>query len=150
MSPWTWRCEESKRAMSSEKGASPLELALGLMLIVVPVAVMALSVAPIFEHHNFARRAAAEAARTLVLNPTESGRLDARNLVTTLAVGHNVDPELIEVRFCGGDFCSLDRGSMVSVEVVVRVAEVSAFLPIGNMTVTATHAEQIDPYRSRP
>ena len=144
-----WRCGESKRVISSERGASPLELALGLMLIVVPVAVMALSVAPVFEHHNFARRAAAEAARTLVLNPTEGGHLDALNLVTNLAVGHNVDPGLIEVTFCGGDFCSLDRGSMVLVEVVVRVPEVSAFLPIGNMTVRATHAEQIDPYRSR-
>jgi hypothetical protein len=135
--------------MSSDRGASPLELAMGLMLIVVPVAVVALSVAPVFEHHNFARRAAAEAARTLVLNPTESGRLDARNLVTTLAVGHNIDPGLVDVRFCGGDLCSLARGSMVSVEVVVRVPEVSAFLPIGDITVTATHAEQIDPYRSR-
>lgn len=134
---------------SSEKGASPLELALGLMLIVVPVAVMALSVAPVFEHHNFARRAAAEAARTLVLNPTESGHLDARNLVTTLALGHNIDPGLIDLRFCGGDLCSLARGSMVSVEVLVRIPEVSAFLPIGDMTVTAIHAEQVDPYRSR-
>ena len=144
-----WRCEELRRVMFRERGASPLELALGLMLIVVPVAVMALSVAPVFEHHNLARRAAAEAARTLVLNPTEEGQLDALNLVTSLAVGHNVDPGLIEVKFCGGDFCSLQRGSMVSVEVVVIVPEVSAFLPIGTMTVTATHAEQIDPYRSR-
>jgi hypothetical protein len=135
--------------MSSERGASPLELALGLMLIVVPVAVMALSVAPVFEHHNFARRAAAEAARTLVLNPTKSGHVDARNLVATLAVGHDIDPGLIDVSFCGGDFCGLERGSIVLVEVVVRVPEVSAFLPIGDMTVTAIHAEQIDPYRSR-
>lgn len=135
--------------MSSERGASPLELAMGLMLIVVPVAVMVLSVAPVLEHHNFARRAAAEAARTLVLNPTESGYLHARNLVRTLAVGHNIDPGLIDVRFCGGDLCSLERGGIVTVEVVVGVPEVSAFLPIGDMTVTAIHAEQIDPYRSR-
>lgn len=139
----------SKRAMPEERGASPLELALGLMLIVVPVAVVALSVAPVFEHQNFARRAAAEAARTLVLASTE-GHLEARNLVTALAEGHNIDPALVEVNFCGGSFCGLERGSVALVEVIVTIPEVSAFLPIGDMSVRAVHGEQVDPYRSRP
>ena len=45
-----------------------MELALGLMLLVVPVAIVVLSIAPVFEHRNFVRRAAAEAARTMVLS----------------------------------------------------------------------------------
>ena len=53
--------------MNSERGATPVELALGLMLLVVPVAIIVLSIAPVFEHRNFARRAASEAARIMVL-----------------------------------------------------------------------------------
>jgi hypothetical protein len=135
--------------MPKETGASPLELTLGLMLIVVPVAVMVLSVAPVFEHHNFARRAAAEAARTLVL-ATGDGHEAAMALVTSLAIGHDIDPGLVDVRFCGGGSCGLERGSIASVEVSVTVPEVSAFLPIGDLTISAVHSEQVDPYRSRP
>lgn len=134
--------------MPEERGASPLELTLGLMLIVVPVAVMVLSVAPVFEHHNFARRAAAEAARTLVLSP-ENGHEAALSVVTTLAIGHDIDPASVDVLFCGGGGCGLERGSIASVEVAVLVPEVSAFLPIGSLTIRAVHSEQVDPYRSR-
>ncbi|MDP3984073.1 MAG: hypothetical protein Q8Q52_03595, partial [Acidimicrobiia bacterium] len=111
--------------------------------------ILVLSIAPVFEHHNFARRAAAEAARTLVLTP-DNAEEAAVAVVTALARGHNVDPAMVVVRFCGGGGCGLERGSLVSVEVEVTVPQVSAFLPIGNQTVTATHAEQVDPYRSRP
>jgi len=135
--------------MDSESGASPIELALGLMVIVVPVAIMVLSIAPIFEHYNFARRAAAEAARTLVLsigNPEG----EARALVDSMAAGHQVDSAAVSVSFCGGNGCGLERGSIVTVEVEVVVPEVSAFLPLGDLTVRAIQSEQVDPYRSRP
>ncbi len=134
--------------MAEERGASPLELVLGLMLIVVPVAVMVLSVAPVFEHQNFVRRASAEAARTLVLAPHD-GHEAALAVVTALALGADIDPGLVDVQFCGGAGCGLLRGSIVSVEVSVTVPEISAFLPIGDLTVRSVHSEQVDPFRSR-
>ncbi len=133
----------------SEKGSSPIELALGLGVILIPVAILVLSVAPVFEHNNFARRAAAEAARTLVL-ATGSPEDEARAVVRDLAAGFGIDQALVEVSFCGGEGCVLARGSVASVEVSVVVPQVSVFLPVGDMTVRATHGEQIDPYRSRP
>jgi hypothetical protein len=135
--------------MDSQRGATPIELALGLMLIVLPVTVVVLSIAPVFEHHNFARRAAAEAARTLVL-ATDAPESTALSVVEALAFGFGVDPALVSVRFCGGEGCSLNRGSIAVVEVAVRVEETSTLLPIGALTVSASHAEQVDPYRSRP
>jgi hypothetical protein len=135
--------------MDNQRGATPIELALGLMLIVLPVTVLVLSIAPVFEHYNFARRAAAEAARTMVL-ATDAPEAAAISVVEGLALGFGVDPALVSVRFCGGGGCSLTRGSIASVDVSVRVEETSNLLPIGTLTVSATHAEQVDPFRSRP
>jgi hypothetical protein len=71
-------------------------------------------------------------------------------VVEGLALGFGVDPALVSVRFCGGGGCSLTRGSIAPVDVSVRVEETSNLLPIGTLTVSATHAEQVDPFRSRP
>jgi hypothetical protein len=135
--------------MASERGAAPLELALGIGLILIPAAVVALSVAPVFEHYNFARRAAAEAARTLVLSAGDPVA-EALAVVDQLSTGHGVEPEAVTVSFCGGDGCPLARGTIATVEVAVRVPQVSAYLPLGDFTVRAVHSEQVDPYRSRP
>lgn len=135
--------------MTKERGATPLELALGLMLLVVPVTIIALSVAPVFEHRNFVRRAATEAARTLVLADDQQ-EAAAVAVIETLAIGMGIDPGNVRVVLCGGSPCSLERGAQVSVEVTATVPELSTFLPIGQLTVTATHIEQVDLYRSRP
>lgn len=135
--------------MASDRGAAPLELALGLGLILIPAAVVALSVAPVFEHYNLARRAAAEAARTMVLSIGDP-EAEAHAVIDQLASGHGVAPEAVTVSFCGGGGCSLARGTIVTVEVAVRVPQVSAYLPLGDFTVRAAHSEQVDPYRSRP
>ncbi|MGQ0849512.1 MAG: hypothetical protein ACT4OP_10400 [Actinomycetota bacterium] len=135
--------------MSRDRGSTPVELALGLMIIVVPVAIMALSVAPVFEHRNFVRRAAAEAARTAVLaaaDPLVAGE----TVVADLARGMGIAPADVTVVWCGGMPCSFGRGATVSVEVAAIVREISSFLPIGEITVRSVHTEQVDPYRSRP
>jgi hypothetical protein len=133
---------------TDQRGVSPLEVALGLMLLVVPMAIIALSVAPVFEHRNFVRRAAGEAARVMAVAESDP-EARARSAVEQLTAGFGVDPGQVTVRFCDGG-CSLDRGSLVVVEVEAVVEELSPFLPIGRITVSATHAEQVDPYRSRP
>ena len=135
--------------MADERGASPIELALGLLLLVVPVSILALSIAPVFEHRNFASRAAAEAARVMVL-ADEDAEAAALNAIDAQAAGMGIDPGVVTVRFCGGAGCTLARGSLVTVEVSVAIPELSSFLPIGELTVRAIHAEQVDLYRSRP
>jgi hypothetical protein len=135
--------------MSRERGATPVELALGVMLLVVPVAIIVLSIAPVFEHRNFARRAAAEAARTMVLS-TGDPSAEALALIEAQARSMGIDPDDITVLFCGGEACPVDRGSVVTVDVTVLVDELSSFLPIGTIAVNAVHSEQVDMFRSRP
>lgn len=135
--------------MSRERGATPVELALGVMLLVVPVAIVVLSIAPIFEHRNFARRAAAEAARTMVLS-TGDPSAEALSVIEAQARSMGIESDNITVLLCGGTACTVDRGSVVTVEVTVLVEELSSFLPIGTITVNAVHSEQVDLYRSRP
>jgi hypothetical protein len=135
--------------MNSERGATPVELALGVMLLVVPVTIIVLSIAPVFEHRNFVRRAAAEAARTMVLS-TADPSAEALTVIEAQARSMGIDPDNVTVLLCGGEMCTVDRGSVVTVEVTVVVEELSAFLPIGTITVNAVHSEQVDLYRSRP
>lgn len=126
-----------------------MELALGVMLLVVPVAIVVLSIAPVFEHRNFARRAAAEAARAMVLS-TGDPSAEALSVIEAQATSMGIDPADVTVLLCGGAKCEVDRGSVVTVEVTVRVGELSSFLPIGTITVNAVHSEQVDLFRSRP
>ena len=135
--------------MNRESGATPVELALGLMLLVVPVAIVVLSIAPVFEHRNFARRAASEAARIMVLT-TGDPVPEALEAIMAQARSMGIDPGQVTVSFCGGVTCSVDRGTVVTVDVAVEVEELSAFLPIGTITVRSVHSEQVDLYRSRP
>ena len=135
--------------MSRERGATPVELALGVMLLVVPVAIVVLSIAPVFEHRNFARRAAAEAARTMVLS-TGDPSAEALAVIEAQARSMGIDPDDVTVLLCGGAECAVDRGSVVTVDVTVLVQELSSFLPIGAITVNAVHSEQVDMFRSRP
>jgi hypothetical protein len=122
---------------------------MGLMMIVVPIAITVLSVAPVFEHRNFARRAAAEAARTAVLAVVQP-LLAAADVVSTQAVAMGIDPADVSVVFCDGLGCSWERGGVITVEVAVVVREVSDLLPLVEITVRAAASEQIDPFRSRP
>ena len=135
--------------MNREAGATPVELALGLMLLVVPVAITVLSIAPVFEHRNFARRAASEAARIMVLT-TGDPVSDALGAITAQAKAMGIDPDRVTVVFCGGVTCSVNRGDVVTVDVAVEVEQLSAFLPVGGITVRSVHSEQVDLYRSRP
>ena len=135
--------------MNSDRGATPVELALGVMLLVVPVTIIVLSIAPVFEHRNFVRRAAAEAARTMVLS-TSDPSAEALAVIKAQAESMGIDPDKVTVLLCGGAVCTVDRGSVVTVDVTVVVEELSAFLPIGTITVNAVHSEQVDLYRSRP
>ena len=149
MCPSSLRWLGSKRAMTKERGASPIEFALGILTIVLPIAIVVLSVAPIFEARNFVRRAAAEAARAGVLATAEP-LAAASESVVSVAEGMGIASGDVSVLFCDGAACSWGRGAVFVVEVSMSVRQVSELLPIGEITVRARHAEQVDLYRSRP
>lgn len=135
--------------MTDDRGASPIEFALGILTIVLPIALMVLLVAPVFEARNFVQRAASEAARTGVLvsvDPLAAASMSVADLAT--GMGFGLDD--VSVVFCDGGPCSFERGAVFVVEVSMPVRQVSELLPIGEITVRARHSEQIDLYRSRP
>ena len=135
--------------MTNERGASPIEFALGILTIVLPIALVVLSVAPIFEARNVVRRAAAEAARAGVL-ATADPLAAASESVVSVAEGMGAPSEEVSVLFCDGAPCSWARGAVFVVEVSMPVRQLSELLPIGEITVRARHGEQVDTYRSRP
>jgi hypothetical protein len=135
--------------MTRERGAAPIEFALGLLVIVVPVTLVVLLVAPVFEARNFVRRAAAESARAGVVSPTDQV-VAANNTVEELALRLGVGLDQLTVTFCEGTPCSWERGAVFTVEISMPVSQVSDLLPVAGLTVSARHSEQVDLYRSRP
>ena len=135
--------------MTNESGASPIEFALGILTIVLPLALMVLLVAPVFEARNFVRRAAAEGARAGVVAATDPIAA-ASEAVASVAEGMGVETNEVSVQFCDQAPCSFARGAVFVVEVSMAVRQVSDLLPIGEITVQARHSEQVDLYRSRP
>ncbi|MGH8926266.1 MAG: hypothetical protein ACRDWA_16790 [Acidimicrobiia bacterium] len=135
--------------MTSERGATPIEFALGILTILLPLALMVLLVAPVFEARNFVRRAAAEAARAGVL-ATVDPLAAASASVADVAQGMGVASDEISVLFCDGAPCSWARGAVFVVEISMPVRQVSELLPIGEIKVRGRHSEQVDLYRSRP
>ena len=135
--------------MPRERGSTPIEFALGLLTIVLPLALVVLLVAPVYEARNFVRRAAAEGARAGVLAGAEP-LIAASAAIAAVADGMDVAAAEVSVLFCDGNPCSFARGAVFVVEVSMPVRQISELLPIGEIQVRARHSEQVDLYRSRP
>ncbi len=135
--------------MTKERGAAPIEFALGLLVIVLPVTLVVLLVAPVFEARNFVRRAAAEAARAGVVASADH-IVEASTTIDDLAGRMGVGPDRLTVTFCEGAPCSWERGAVFTVEISMPVSQVSDLLPVAGLTVSSKHSEQVDLYRSRP
>jgi len=138
-----------------------LELALGVLVILVPLAVLVLSFGPWLEHRTFVRLAAAEAARLVVTTNGDEGAARAR--IAGLASGSGIGADGVSVSFCGGDRTPLGaapagscgervpRGGTVTVEVAVAVPlVVTPYGPLAVREAAYRHTEPVDPYRSIP
>lgn len=151
------------KAMNDERGVAPIEFALAVGFLLIPMAVLVMSIAPWVERQSMARVAAGEAARVLVLSPgalPDEGA--AASVVERIAMNHGLGVEDVEVFFCaGGDdvdiavkrlshCASLERGETFSVEVRVRVP-VATLLGLGTFgegTVSSTVSEKVELFRS--
>ncbi len=149
-----------KEGQGGRRGSAPLELILGVGLILVPLALLALSFGPLIQRMVFVRIAAAEAARELVL--TDGSEERAQQLVRLIALNHGLDPDLVGVGFCDaaptpvtarpGSACGpLVKGKLLQVEITIDGAAWSTpYGVVGDVHVRASHTEMVGLYRSTP
>lgn len=150
------------RIRIDDRGASPIEFALAVGFLLIPTAVLVMSIAPWVERQSLARVAAGEAARVLVLSqgstPDEGA---AYGVVLQIASNHGVDQGDVSVFFCAPESATdvikaashcptLERGAIVDVEVRVRVpaATVLGIGTFGEATVSSRVSEQVELFRS--
>lgn len=132
----------------SERASASIELALGIVALVLPAAIVVLSLAPWLEARSFVRAAAAEGARAAVL-ATGDPAVSAHRLISELAAARHYRE--VEVVLCGGGPCRLERGAVITVEVTVEVPLVTTpWGGVGGLNVNGFHAEPVDVYRSLP
>ncbi|HLV90658.1 MAG: hypothetical protein J5I28_01180 [Acidimicrobiales bacterium] len=140
-----------------DRGHAALELALGVGLLMLPVAIVVLAFGPWSERNVLAEAAAAEGARAVAID------LDQRQgeaLVARMAEGHGLGTDRVRVGWCGArpafiggatGTCSLERGSLVTLEVEIWVPlVVTPWGSVGGLWLSADHSEPIDLYRSLP
>lgn len=148
----------------TDAGATPIEFAAGVGLLLIPIVFLVASFAPWVERQSMARVAAAEAARLVATSPTgDVDEVAISAVVSTIASNHSVDVGDVSVYFCppegapdavrAGASCSpIVRGQLLRVEVDVQMPALTIPLiaSVGEVTWTAVHIEQVDRYRSIP
>lgn len=135
----------------AERGSSPIELVLGIALLLIPASLVVMSLVPWVERQIVARVAAREAARVVVLadDPAEAAD-QVGDLVDQIGGNYGLARDEISVRLTG----DLVRGSVVVAEVTVQIPLLqvpgigSRLGPAPSWTVS--HSERIDDYRSLP
>ncbi len=155
----------------SERGAAPLELALGIGVLMIPVALAVLSFGPALERRTFARLAAAEAARAVVISGGDSAAAIAQ--ITAMATNHDIPVGEVSIGLCDAGPAPLPGGAtacpaellpaaaegepgardMVEAEVAVVVPLINLGFwntSVGGVSVTFRHEAPVDLYRSLP
>jgi hypothetical protein len=148
------------KAERGERGFTAVEWTIGLGLLLMPVAILVLTIGTWGERTNVARLIAQEAARAVVLaDDWQSGTGAALALADEIAANHGLG----EIA-CAGAGCmtvsiagtlgnELVRGNEVIVTVAVPIPAVA--IPLiperwTEMTYTAEHTERVDDFRSLP
>jgi len=128
----------------NDSGAVPVEFAAAIGLLVFPVFVFVMTIAPVVERRNVAGRAAAEAARAFVVAPdVAAGSAAAQSIIDQVNASH---PFNLTLSLAG----DLDRGATVTATVEVAMPLV-IFPGVQISSVadyTATHVEEVDLLRS--
>lgn len=135
-----WRCE---------RGASgSVELLVGIGLLLFPLVMLIAAIPTWIEAKAMGELAAQEAARALALADTpEAGEASGTEIANRIAANHGFEGS-VSVAFSG----SLDWGETVSATVTVPVPAL-AIPGIGTFvgtTVSFSHAERVDDFRSFP
>lgn len=139
--------------MTGDSGYAPVEVALGIGLLLLPVAVVVMSFGPWLESRVVAEAMAAEASRAAVLAlDVDQGS----SVAAEIAANHGIDPEDFDVGWCGAvpdvgasGSCTFERGSSVTVDVRVWTPAITTpWGEVGGVWVSMAHSEPVDLYRS--
>lgn len=140
-----------------DRGHAAAELALGVGVLLLPVALAVLAFGPWSERRVFAEAAAAEGARALAVDLDPTG---AEGLVGRMIDAQGLELDLVRLGWCGAapapvgsdtGSCPLGRGSTVFLDVEVWAPLVmTPWGSVGGLWISADHAEPIDLYRSFP
>lgn len=151
------------RLAAGESGFTAVEWALGVGLIVLPLMIAVMSIAPVLDRQSTARTMAQETARAMVLaDDWDTGEAAAIDLAHRIARNHGIEDgewcadlpadECLFVAIGGTTPGVLGRGEEVHVTVRVPVSALTVpFIgEFAGFVVTGTHAERVDDYRSFP
>lgn len=138
-----------------EQGTAAIELSLGVLVLLIPLAVLVLSFGPTLERRVLARSLATETARVIV--HADGGVSDhERDRLVSIARAAGVEATSVRVTVCERaprplpdvEGCPLQGRAEITV--TVEVAVEPQILPGGPDVVAYVHLEPLDPYRSRP
>lgn len=143
-----WRDE---RSTTGEHGYVAAELALGIGLLVFPVALLVLTLPTWSERQSAARAIAREAARTTAVKGVCDTRLTGE-VVESMARNLGLRAGDVRLRIDCAAGRRLARGSAVtaSVTVAIPAVDIPGIGAAGGWHWTAEHAEPVDQYRSLP
>lgn len=140
-----------------DRGHAAVELALGVAVLLLPVALAVTAFGPWSERRVFAEAAAAEGARALAVELDHAG---AEELVGRMIDAQGLGLDRVRLGWCGSTpvslgraagSCPLARGSTVTLDVEVWAPLVmTPWGAVGGLWVAADHSEPIDLYRSLP
>lgn len=137
--------------LGGSRGSAAIELSTGVALLVVPLALVVLSVPNWTWRQDVARLAARDAARVVSLRGVCDSELAAR-IAGDLAVGAGVPRTALRVTLDCTPSASLSRGGAVTARATVDMPATVVPL-VGRVTAwswTAVHRAPVDPYGSRP
>lgn len=135
------------RSRCTEGGTAALELPLAVGLLLVPVALVVVSLPAWPERQTVARAAAAEASRAVALAASwDEGLDEAQATVADAARNAALAPGDLALDVAG----ALERGATVTARVTVDMPALALPLvgTVGRWSWTAAHTERVDDYRS--
>ncbi len=137
------------RGARGEEGYVAAELALGIGLLVFPVAMLVLTLPTWSERQSAARTIAREAARTVAVAGTCDTEV-ARDVGETMSQNLGLRDGQIEVALDCAAGQRLRRGSDVAARVSVSMpaVDIPGIGAVGAWSWTAEHREPVDQYRS--
>lgn len=139
----------------TDRGHAAVELALGVAVLLLPVALVVLSFGPWSERRVLAEIIAAEASRIAVLEGSETA---GASLASSIVTSHGLESGMLRLGWCGAlpavgssGECELVRGGVVTLEAEVWVPLISTpWGNVGGLWASASHSEPVDLYRSLP
>jgi hypothetical protein len=139
----------TRRRRRDERGFVALELVLGVGLLLIPVALLVMTIPTWSERQATARAIVREVARsTAVAGICDTGTADG--LTDTMAANLGIDPAQVHVSLDCLSGQRLPRDGEVTAEVTVQMPaiQVPGITNVPGWRWAAQHREPVDPYRS--